>query len=147
MKCPYCRSNLTEVYNTRPTKFSSQLWRRRRCQSCHEAFTTYEAADLGFLHIQAQDGSRRPYSRARLYSSVATALPGDPTTSNVVDAVTETVESKLLDLKTKIVPIDQVTGVVLTTLKHLDTPAFLRYLAGHADLRSKSELKRQLKNY
>lgn len=147
MKCPFCRSNQTEVYNTRATKFATQLWRRRRCLSCHEAFTTYEAVDLGFIHIRAQDGSQRPYSRARLYSTIAAAFEPAKSSSTTVDAVTDTVESKLLDLKAPIITPDQIATIILTTLKHFDTSAFLRYLASHADLRSKSELKRQLKNY
>ncbi len=147
MKCPFCRSNQTEVYNTRSTKFGSQLWRRRRCQTCHEAFTTYEAPDLGFLQVETQKGSRVPYSRARLYSAVVTALGGHEAAPSTTDAITDTIESKLLDLGARTITPTQIAGIVLTTLKHFDTPAFLRYLASHADLSSKSELKRQLKNY
>lgn len=147
MKCPFCRSSQTEVYNTRATKFGSQLWRRRRCQACHEAFTTYEAPDLGFIHVEAQNASRSPYSRSRLYSSVVAAFGGAEAKPDAVDAITDTVESKLLDLKSPIITATQIAATVLTTLKHFDTPAFLRYLAGHAELRNNAELKRQLKNY
>ena len=147
MKCPFCRSSQTEVYNTRTTKFGTRLWRRRRCQSCHEAFTTYEAADLGFIQVQAQDASHSPYSRARLYTGVASALGTNAADPATADAITDTIESKLLDLKTRVISTGQIASTTLTTLKHFDTAAFLRYLASHADLRSKSELKRQLKNY
>jgi transcriptional repressor NrdR len=147
MKCPFCRSSQTEVYNTRATKFATQIWRRRRCLNCHEGFTTYEAADLGFLKVGAQNGSQGPYSRARLYSGIAAAFEPAEYASATIDAVTDTVESKLLDLKTRTISPEQISAIILTTLKHFDTSAFLRYLASHADLRSKSELKRQLKNY
>jgi len=147
MKCPFCRSNQTEVYNTRGTKSGTQLWRRRRCQACHEAFTTYETPDLGFLTITAETGAQAPYSRARLYSAVVAALGGHTAAPATTDALTDTIESKLLDLKTKNISANQVSSIILTTLKAFDTPAFLRYLASHADLRSKSELKRQLKSY
>ena len=147
MQCPICRSSQTEVYNTRATKFATQIWRRRRCLSCHEGFTTYEAADLGFLQVRAQNASQGPYSRARLYSGIAAAFEPAKADSTIIDAVTDTVESKLLDLKNPIIVSDQIAAIILATLKHFDTSAFLRYLASHADLRSKSELKRQLKNY
>jgi transcriptional repressor NrdR len=147
MKCPFCRSNQTEVYNTRATKSGNQLWRRRRCLSCHEAFTTYEAADLGFLRIRDQNVSRGSYSRARLYAGVASAFDMNGTAPDTIDALTDTVESKLLELKTRSLDTSQIAATILTTLKHYDTAAFLRYLAGHAELRSRSELKRQLKNY
>ncbi|HVQ43600.1 MAG TPA: ATP cone domain-containing protein [Candidatus Saccharimonadia bacterium] len=147
MKCPFCRSNQTEVYNTRTTKFGTQLWRRRRCQTCHEAFTTYEAADLGFLQIRARNASHSPYSRAKLYSGIAAAFETQPAPPTTVDALTDTVESKLLDLKSPVITTEQISATILTTLRHYDTPAFLRYLASHAELRSNAELKRQLKNY
>lgn len=147
MKCPFCRSSQTEVYNTRSTKFATQLWRRRRCQTCHEAFTTYEAPSLTWLQVQAQNASRAPYSRARLYHSVVSAFNDAAGSSNTTDAITDTIESKLLDLRSKTVTTTQIAAIVLTTLKHFDTPAFLRYLASHADLRSKTDLKRQLKDY
>jgi transcriptional repressor NrdR len=147
MKCPFCRSDQTEVYNTRRTKFGSQLWRRRRCQSCHEAFTTYEAADLGFIQVRAQNASRSPYSRARLYSAIAAAWEPGQAKASTVDAITDTVESKLLDLKSRALTTQQISATILTTLKHYDTSAFLRYLASHAELRTNAELKRQLKNY
>lgn len=148
MKCPFCRSNQTEVYNTRSTKFGTQLWRRRRCQSCHEAFTTYEAPDLGFMQVTASNASSSSYSRAKLYAAVATALgsTGSSATTDA-DAITDTVESKLLDLKSRTITTAEISSAILTTLKHFDTSAFLRYLASHADLRTNAELKRQLKNY
>lgn len=146
MKCPFCRSDQTEVYNTRSTRSGSQLWRRRRCLTCHEAFTTYEAPRLSWLQVEAQNASRRPYSRARLYSAVVSAFDNHAS-SDTTDAITDTVESKLLDLKSKIITTNQIAAIVLTTLRHFDTPAFLRYLASHADVSSKADLKRQLKNY
>ncbi|HEX3082332.1 MAG TPA: ATP cone domain-containing protein, partial [Candidatus Saccharimonadia bacterium] len=111
MKCPFCRSNQTEVYNTRTTKSGGQLWRRRRCQVCHEAFTTYEAPDLHNILRVSQDGRQTPYSRARLYAALVRALEGH---SNAADALTDTIEAKILDLKTRIVSVDQVASVVLS---------------------------------
>src|SRR5436309_3546750 len=122
MKCPFCRSNQTEVYNTRSTKFGTQLWRRRRCSACHEAFTTYETPDLGFLYIQAQDGSQTPYSRARVYSAIVSSLDAQ-SSSDTANAVTDTVESKILDLRTRPVSAAQIATIILTTLKHFNTPA------------------------
>lgn len=144
MKCPFCRSTDTEVYNTRSTKFESQLWRRRRCLSCSKAFTTYESVDLGFLQVTSKNGSYEPYARYRLYAAVASAF--DPKSSKTadIDALTATVESKLLDLHQDQISTNDIVITVLATLKAFDTPAFLRYLAGHAELARPSDLKRHL---
>jgi transcriptional repressor NrdR len=147
MKCPYCRSNQTEVYNTRPTKFANQIWRRRRCNQCHESFTTYEAADLGFLNIDSGKAKPVRYSRAKLYASINAAFSPAKGRESVVDAITDTVESKLLDTKKLLLNIEQIQAQVLHTLKAYDNAAFLRYMADHADLNSATNLRKKLRQY
>lgn len=147
MKCPVCRESSTEVYNTRITRFGTQIWRRRRCQRCSESFTTYEQADLGFLRVKSSEGRTTRYNRPQLFSEIYAAFLGLTTKPETIDAVTDTVESKILDLKQDIIEANQIADIVLTTLKHLNTAAFLRYLASHAELNSKTELRRQLKKY
>jgi len=146
MKCPFCRQSTTEVYNSRTTRFGAQTWRRRRCANCHNSFTTYESADLSFLRIESPAGQRR-YNRARLYASLLTSLgPGaqGPATAN---AVTDTVETKLLDLRRRSISQQEIIDNVLSTLKHIDSSAFLRYLAAHSDFSTSTKLSRELKKY
>ena len=147
MKCPYCRSDDTEVYNSRVTKFGTQIWRRRRCGSCHEAFTTYEAPDLGFLKVIKKTGRKQRYSRAKLYSGIYGAFLSIPAKETTVDAVTDTVEAKLLDTKERELSSEAIAKIVLITLKHFNTSAFLRYLAYQTDLASSAQLTKELKKY
>ena len=147
MKCPYCRSDDTEVYNSRVTKFGTQIWRRRRCGSCHEAFTTYEAPDLGFLKVIKKTGRKQRYSRAKLYSGIYGAFLSIPAKETTVDAVTDTVEAKLLDTKERELTSEAIAKIVLITLKHFNTSAFLRYLAYQTDLASSAQLTKELKKY
>ena len=148
MKCPFCRQTSTEVYNTRTTKAATQLWRRRRCLSCHESFTTYEAPDLGFLKVIKQH-SQKPqrFSRAKLYNSLYGAFQGAPTKQDTVDAITDTIEAKVLDLKQSEVNSRDIARIVLITLKHFHTAAFLRYLSYQTELANDAQLKRELKKY
>jgi len=148
MKCPFCRQSTTEVYNTRVTKSGSQIWRRRRCLSCHQTFTSYEAPDLSFLKVIAP-GQAKPsrYSRARLFSAIYSAFAGLTADDDTIDAVTDTVEAKLLDLQHPQVTTTDIARLILTTLKHFHTAAFLRYLAAHTELSGPAELKKALKKY
>lgn len=148
MKCPFCRSTKTDVYNTRTTKFGTQIWRRRRCLQCQESFTTYEAADLGFLRV-SQPGQRqtRPYSRAQLYADVAAAFLPHEALSDTLDALADTIEAKLLDLTQRTVTTTDITRIVLTTLKHFNTAAFVRYLTTHSGQLTSTELRKELGRY
>lgn len=147
MKCPYCRAETTDVYNSRPTKFGTQIWRRRRCLSCNESFTTYEAADLGFMKVIKKTGKRERYSRAKLFSGIYGAFLEVSGKQNVVDAVTDTVEARILDTKQEEISTDQIAQIVLVTLKNYNMAAFMRYLANQADLVNEAQLRRELKKY
>lgn len=147
MKCPYCRQDSTEVYNSRTTKFGTQIWRRRRCTACHESFTTYEAPDLAFLKVVKKSGQAQRYSRAKLYSSIYDAFLSVAAKEDTIDAVTDTIEAKILDTKQPEIPSTEIARITLTTLKHFNTAAFLRYLPYHADLVSSAQLKKELKKY
>jgi transcriptional repressor NrdR len=147
MKCPYCRADTTEVYNSRVTRFGTQIWRRRRCSNCHESFTTYEAPDLAFLKVVKKSGRRERYSRAKLYSGIYGAFLSVPQKETTVDAVTDTIEAKLLDTKQRELTSAAIADITLVTLKHFNTAAFMRFLAYHADLASDAQMKAALKKY
>jgi transcriptional repressor NrdR len=146
MKCPFCRQSNTEVYNTRTTKMGSQLWRRRRCLDCHEAFTTYEAPDLAFLKV-IKPHAKKPqrFSRAKLYNSLYQAFEGAPTKQETVDAITDTIEAKILNLMQPEIASRDITRITLITLKHFHTGAFLRYLSYQPELATDPQFKRELK--
>lgn len=147
MKCPYCRSGNTDVFNTRPTRFGTQIWRRRKCLDCQESFTTYEQPDLGFLKVVKKNGKKQRYSRAKLYSGIYGAFLNIRAKETTVDAVTDTVEAKILDTKKREIASRDIAFTVLKTLKHFNTAAFVRYLAYQTDLSSNAQLKKELKKY
>lgn len=148
MKCPICRENDNQVYNTRLTRFGTQTWRRRRCLSCGNSFTTYEQSDLKFLKVLGDKSKKTmPYSRASLFGSIYVAFSGSKATPATIDAVTDNVEAKLLDLKDHTITTEQITDIVLGTLKHFDNAAFLRYLSEHVDMGSSGNLRQYLKRY
>lgn len=148
MKCPLCRSSKTEVYNSRTTKFATQIWRRRRCLNCQATFTTYEVVDLGFLKVKSPNYKRPcPYSRAKLFSSIYAAFLEVQAKDTTIDAVTDTVEAKLLDLQKPLISAEELVDVVLQTLKHFNTTAFVRYLSQQNDIASEAQLRRALKQY
>jgi transcriptional repressor NrdR len=147
MKCPYCRSETTDVFNSRPTRFGSQIWRRRRCLSCRESFTTYEAVDLSFIEVTKTSRRHEGYSRAKLYASIYAAFLDVDGKQGVIDAVTDTVEAKLLDSHTSPIASKAIAEIVLQTLKHFNTAAFVRYLTHRTDLSSEAHLRKELKKY
>lgn len=147
MKCPFCRQAATDIFNSRPTRFGTQIWRRRRCLSCKESFTTYEQVDLGFLKVIKKTKRKQRYSRAKLFAGVYGAFLNIPAKETTVDGVTDTIEAKILDTKKREITSSEIARIVLATLKHYNTAAFVRYLAYQTDLVSDAQLSRELKKY
>ena len=70
MECIYCASQ-TRVTNSRSSKSSFSIWRRRQCQSCKEIFTTTEAPDLkASIVVKNIDGTLEPFSPDKVFMSI-----------------------------------------------------------------------------
>lgn len=138
MLCPFCQHDKTEVFNSRSTARSTQVWRRRRCKSCLNAFTTYEAYDLGFLDVKQRSESVLPYSRARLFSSVYMAFVGSQLGDDQnIDNITATIEHKLQAAQKPLLHRDEIIDVVVKSIRPLSITATMRYLADHPPTDSK----------
>ncbi|HSX00819.1 MAG TPA: hypothetical protein VLF67_01135, partial [Candidatus Saccharimonas sp.] len=70
-----------------------------------------------------------------------------PAKETTVDAVTDTIEAKLLDTRQRELASSEIARLTLTTLKHFNTAAFVRYLAYQTDLASDAQLKKELGKY
>ena len=138
MLCPFCQHTKTEVFNSRSTSMKTQVWRRRRCKSCHNAFTTYEAYDLGFLDVKDAHGAVRGYSRARLFSSIYMAFLGSNLEDDqAIDNVTATIEQRLQALQKPLLHRDEIIDIVVKCIRPLSITATMRYLADHPPTDSK----------
>ncbi len=140
MLCPFCQHPKTQVFNSRGTTRSTQVWRRRRCLKCKNAFTTYEAYDLRFLDVRTAAGTVAPYARARLFSSIYMAFVGDPQggRDQKIDDITSTVEYKLQAAHQSLLDRDDIIGIVVESIKPISMTATMRYLADHPPTNSKN---------
>jgi transcriptional repressor NrdR len=149
MECPYCRKSLTEVTNTRPTRTMSQIWRRRKCLSCKETFTTHEIVDLSHLVIIKKSGKSEMFSYIKLYSGIYGATIGSktPNREKVVEKITREVEREILFLKKKKIHSWEIADIVLLKLRKSHTATFLRFLAYCKDITNEQQMKRELQKY
>lgn len=146
MICPFCFHSKTAVYNSRPTKRTSGLWRRRRCLSCGKEFTTRELVDSeGLLAVHTTNKKPVPFSKAKLTLSLIKVC--DHRTDDAAYWLANTVEQKLIyqDSPHKEVSTDAIQQACLAVLKHFDTQAFIKYLSYHSDLSDTKALKQQLR--
>lgn len=151
MNCPFCESNQIMVMNSRPTKRNSQIWRRRKCITCEESFTSYEKIDLSYITVIKKSGKRKKYKRAKLYSSIYHSSIDKKNVdrgkmSEISEKFTTKIEQKLLSLKRKEISSVEIRNAILKELAKKSPDTFLRFLA-YREGHNKKEMKKLLKKH
>jgi transcriptional regulator NrdR family protein len=132
MVCIYC-GGTTNVINTRLQRKLNRKWRRRRCQTCHQIFTTIEnicennslMVDKGFINSQLE-----PFSRDNLFISLYKSCGHRITALNDAGMITNTVISKLiLRVENSCITQELIEQYSLIALKRFDPVAATFYKA------------------
>ena len=58
MKCPFCHETDNRVIDSRLSKDSNMIRRRRECSDCNRRFTTYERVEEMMPLVVKKDGRR-----------------------------------------------------------------------------------------
>ncbi len=148
MVCPFCDQTRTSVVNSRHTRRSNQVWRRRRCASCGRTFTTREAPQLSFLRVNKREGQKEEYSRSKLLVSLLRSSDHIDE-ADVAFALADTIEVRLLrsiDAETDEIDSKFISETVLDVLKKYDLKAFIKYATQQIDNLEKRDIRALLKN-
>jgi transcriptional repressor NrdR len=127
MKCPFCKSDETQVIDSRESDDGDTIRRRRKCVACSKRFTTYETVELRMPQVVKQDGSRAEFDLAKLRTSFMRALHKRPVPTPLVDEAIGTLTNELLSLGEREVPARRVGEMVMRELKKLDEVAYIRF--------------------
>lgn len=85
-----------------------------------------------------------PYQRYILYKSINEAVGSLKQRTEAVDALTETIETKLLMLRQKEIKTSQIIELALATLRAFNLNAYMRYMANHSDIENVRSLKQKI---
>ena len=127
MKCPFCKSDETQVIDSRESDDGESIRRRRKCVTCSKRFTTYETVELRMPQVVKQDGSRAEFDMAKLRTSFMRALHKRPVPTPLVDEAIGTLTNELLSLGEREVQARRVGEMVMRELKKLDEVAYIRF--------------------
>jgi len=127
MKCPFCKSDDTQVIDSRVSEDGESIRRRRRCTSCSKRFTTYETVELRMPQVVKQDGSRTEFDLDKLRTSFMRALHKRPVPTQMVDEAVATITQEVLALGKREIPSRRLGEMVMRELKRLDQVAYIRF--------------------
>jgi transcriptional repressor NrdR len=130
MRCPKCGSRDDKVIDSRQSRDSSSIRRRRECLSCSYRFTTYEEIERSDLRVVKRDRTHEPFDRRKLVASIAKAFEKRSTSLVTLEQI---VDEIVHDLETggREVQSADIGAKVLEKLRGIDEVAYLRYASVH----------------
>ena len=130
MRCPKCGFRDDKVIDSRQSRDSSSIRRRRVCLQCSYRFTTYEEIERSELRVIKRDRTHEPFDRRKLVASLARACEKRPislvTLEQAVDEVVHQLETSGREVQSTAIGTK-----VLEKLKDIDEVAYLRYASVH----------------
>jgi transcriptional repressor NrdR len=130
MRCPKCGFRDDKVIDSRQSRDSSSIRRRRVCLQCSYRFTTYEEIERSELRVVKRDRTHEQFDRRKLVSSMAKACEKRPislvTLEQAVDEIVHELETSGREVSS-----EAIGTKVLEKLKDIDEVAYLRYASVH----------------
>jgi transcriptional repressor NrdR len=130
MRCPKCGFRDDKVIDSRQSRDSSSIRRRRVCLQCSYRFTTYEEIERSELRVIKRDRTHESFDRRKLVTSLAKACEKRPislvTLEQAVDEIVHEIETGGREVQSTAIGTK-----VLEKLKDIDEVAYLRYASVH----------------
>ena len=127
MKCPFCGTPDTRVVDSRLAQESTQVRRRRECNSCEARFTTYESPMLNMPMVIKSDGSRDAFDEVRLRSGMMRALEKRPVSAELIEDAISRIKKQLLGIEAREISTRKIGDMVMHELQRLDHVAYIRF--------------------
>ena len=127
MKCPFCKSDDTQVIDSRVSDDGDSIRRRRKCAACNKRFTTYETVELRMPQVVKQDGTRAEFDLDKLRTGFMRALHKRPVPTPLVDEAIATITQDVLSLGGREIESRRLGEMVMRELHKLDQVAYIRF--------------------
>jgi transcriptional repressor NrdR len=138
MRCPKCGSRDDKVIDSRQSRDSSSIRRRRECLSCGYRFTTYEEIERSDLRVVKRDRTHEPFDRRKLAASIARALEKRSVSLITLEQLVDDIVHELETGGREVMSSD-IGKKVLEKLRGVDEVAYLRYASVHQRFKNVDE--------
>ncbi len=147
MKCPFCGNGENKVIDSRLSKDSNAIRRRRECIACGRRFTTYEFVKEVLPTVVKKDGRREPFERTKIRAGIKKACEKRPISIDAMEKIVENVERTCQEFQDKEIPSSTIGKIVMKELYDLDGVAYVRFASVYRQFRDVSEFLDELKDF
>src|SRR4051795_11914889 len=130
MRCPKCGFRDDKVIDSRQSRDSSSIRRRRVCLQCSYRFTTYEQIERTDLRVIKRDRSHEPFDRRKLVNSLAKACEKRSISLVVLEQAVDDIIHQIETGGREVTSADIGTQV-MAKLRDIDEVAYLRFASVH----------------
>ena len=144
MRCPFCSFTEDKVIETRATKDSSVIRRRRECLSCNRRFNTFERIEINLPMVIKRDLSRAAYDRQKVENGILKACEKRAVSQEQIEELLNGLEQMLRENGEKEVPAALIGEHVMAALKNLDEVAYIRFASVYRQFKDIGEFMQEL---
>lgn len=144
MKCPFCHDTDNRVIDSRLSKDSAMIRRRRECSKCSRRFTTYERVEEMMPLVIKKDGRREGYDRVKIVNGLKRACEKRPVSINTIEAIADRVERNLQERGEKEIPSSVIGETVMRELHDTDPVAYVRFASVYRSFKDINEFMVEL---
>lgn len=147
MKCPFCANGENRVIDSRISKDSNAIRRRRECLACEKRFTTYEFVEEVLPVVVKKDGRREVFDRKKILAGIKKACEKRPISTDAIETLVENIEQACQEFQGKEIPSSMVGEKVMKGLQNLDGVAYVRFASVYRQFRDVGEFLEELKDF
>ena len=144
MKCPFCKSDDTQVIDSRGSEDGAQIRRRRECEACGERFSTLETIELKLPAIVKSDGRRDVFDARKLRQGFDRALQKRPVGEEQIEAAVRAVVHQLRMTTEREVASRRVGEFVMAELRKLDHVGYVRFASVYRSFEDVADFREEL---
>lgn len=144
MKCPFCHQTQNRVIDSRLSKDSNMIRRRRECERCSRRFTTYERVEEMMPLVIKKDGRRETYDRLKIINGLKRACEKRPVSINTIEAITDRIERSLQERGEKEIASSVIGETLMRELHDTDPVAYVRFASVYRSFKDINEFMVEL---
>lgn len=144
MKCPFCHELDNRVIDSRLSKDSGMVRRRRECSVCNRRFTTYERVEETTPMVVKKDGRRENYDRLKVVNGLKRACEKRPVSVDTIEAIADRIERGLQERGDKEIPSSVIGESTMRELHDIDQVAYVRFASVYRSFKDIGEFMVEL---
>jgi transcriptional repressor NrdR len=145
MKCPFCGKIDNKVIDSRLSKDSKMIRRRRKCLNCEKRFTTYERVEAVLPMIVKKDGRREPFNHEKIRAGIQRACQKRPISIIMIDDFVDSLGQLFQESGHREIKSSDIGERVIERLKEWDDVAYVRFASVYRQFKDINEFMTELK--